>query len=122
MVMPPTLSAVGKLSSRATAQRPISADYFVAAALAILAHDLIQKPVPTFWDHALLRLEDAVKLKTVAVVDQLQARGVGIGRLVLGEQNVEIIELCPIQPERRHPGQRAVGGDDELRDRGRRAV
>ena len=47
------------------------------------------------------RLDDAVELEAVAVGDQLEPRGIGIGRLVLGEQDVEIIELGPVQPERR---------------------
>src|ERR1041385_5458963 len=46
-----------------------------------------------------LRIEDLVELEAVAVGDELQARGIGIGRLVLGEQDIEVIELGPVKPE-----------------------
>src|SRR5450830_852887 len=96
MVMPPTLSAVRKVSSRVAAQSLIS--------------------------YALLRLDDAKKLETVAISDEFEARGIWIECLVLGEKNVEIIELRPIQPEWGRPGLRVLDSDDELRNRRRRTV
>ncbi len=67
----------------------------------------------------LLRLKDAVKQETVAIGDEFQARRVGIGCLVLGEKNVEIIELRPIQPECGRVWQWVFGREDELRRRWR---
>src|SRR3974390_1167391 len=69
-----------------------------------------------------LRLDDAVKLKAVAIVEELQPRRLGVGRIGLGKQDVEIIERAPVQPESRHPGQRMIGRLDKLGDRRRRPI
>lgn len=62
------------------------------------------------------RLEDAIKLKSVAIGNELQMRGIRIRRIVLGEKNVEIIELGPIQPECWRVGLWVLSRHNELRD------
>jgi len=62
------------------------------------------------------------QLKTVAIGDQLESRRIGIGRFVLCEQHVEIVEFGPVIPEGRRAGLRAFGGEHELRGRRRRAI
>src|SRR5690242_19282766 len=70
----------------------------------------------------LRHLEHAIKLEVFALDHQRQPLRVGVGGAFLAEQHVEIIEFRPVQPERRIVVVRALGRENELRDRRRRAV
>src|SRR5262249_42429735 len=70
----------------------------------------------------LLRLVDAVQLKPVSVGNKTQSRRIRIGGVVFRKEDVDIVELRPIQPESRCVGLWIFGGEKELRGRWRRAV
>ena len=42
------------------------------------------------------RPNDSIQLEAIAFINQLQVHPIGIGRLILGEQNVDIVELAPV--------------------------
>src|SRR5262245_16202704 len=42
--------------------------------------------------------DDGVELETLTAMDQRQTLGVWIGRIVIGEQNVEIVKACRPAP------------------------
>src|SRR6185312_1095216 len=65
----------------------------------------------------LLRLEDAIELEPVPVSHEFKVRRVGVGRVVFGKQNVEVIKLGPVEPKRRSIGLWMFGGHDQLRNR-----
>lgn len=47
-------------------------------------------------------LDDAIKLKTIAIGYKAQAFRIWIGRVIFCEKNVDIVKFCPIEPERWH--------------------